>query len=323
MVGVEALNFQNVIDYYDRWKNVYRAIGVFVFLSLPDAIQNVLPHEILDIVDSRIRYFLTYAAIFYILVIAILEVVLWKSMKRTALIFHTSMSGVRESELPDSLEGKRYKKFVISLEPGKVDDWAEVLRVQRDKVAEIMTKLEGYSVVYYAGIAHIPLIIDLGYQFSDRQKFRYLHYHRDRGERPWEWPERTIENEWEIKYPRKKVSANVRSINLLIEYSHKISESDIAGMDLPDDILRIGLKSPSIYDLNSEEKVNRFERRFRDIMDKLRNVDSVHLFAAVPPPIAFVIGRNISETMHPKIYVYYYERSSKPRYILTHTLNEK
>lgn len=69
--------------------------------------------------------------------------------------------------------------------------------------------------------------------------------------------------------------------------------------------------------LGSEESVAEVASAFREALDRVEqhrpNANEVHLFAAVPVGLAFLLGCQVTATRHARIVTYQYHRSSQPR----------
>lgn len=106
---------------------------------------------------------------------------------------------------------------------------------------------------------------------------------------------------------------NPDEIAISISQSAKIEQNDILEI-LPDiPIISIEVLKPDVNDLKSKIQATRLLEKFKEVVDNFRNCKVIHLFSAVPVPVAFMIGQSISETMHPKIQLYQFTQSLSPR----------
>lgn len=166
----------------------------------------------------------------------------------------------------------------------------------------------------YHGLVHIPLAALAGFIVSDRQKVRLFDFDPAPGSESWSWPEPGG------SYPALEIagvpSAQVAGVGDVIV---RMSVSYPAGVDAsraaaPDDLLEIDLQvpAPERGTVRSEEQVRAYGSAFRKVLDAVAGhvpgCARVHLFYAGPVSLAFHLGQQISENIHPPVVVWNYRR---------------
>ena len=164
----------------------------------------------------------------------------------------------------------------------------------------------------FHGLAAIPPVVLAGHIVTDRRKVRLFDFHPDTGS--WSWPgtpngfpafNRTELPKRTIKEPGEVV--------IRMPISYPIHAADIEPLQL-NPRLQIDLAFPNIDRgvVRSEEQVREYGRVFRETLDLIRKkmpaCRRVHLFYAGPMALAFHIGQQISENIHPPVVVWNYSR---------------
>jgi len=200
---------------------------------------------------------------------------------------------------------------------------AQIALTQRDffkkVIKEKLEALPGYKILYF-GLAPIPLAIDLGYQFHnfrDIETFQFHHVEK-------KWYQNTAykairEFKLETNNLPDSKQKGIKEIALRLSISHHVKPQDT------DDVLPeaaevdMGLTEPNEDAIASKEEMLWVAEDFKKVMDSLSNNESnievVHLFAAIPVGIAFMIGTKISPNIHPYVQTYQYSATEKPKYI--------
>jgi nucleoside phosphorylase len=164
----------------------------------------------------------------------------------------------------------------------------------------------------FHGLAAIPPVVLAGHIITDRRKVRMFDFHPDIGS--WAWPgtpngfpaltrtdlpKRVIKEACEvvirmpISYPIHAADTDVLKLNPRVQI-------DLAHPDIGRSVIR------------SEEQVLAYGRVFRETLDLIRKkmplCRRVHLFYAGPMALAFHLGQQISENIHPPVVVWNYSR---------------
>lgn len=146
-------------------------------------------------------------------------------------------------------------------------------------------------------MAKIPYCCYLGYVIGDKRKVKTYQHFRDT--ETWKWRDKG--GHIYIEAPSVEKSQDV---NLVINISG-IIQSDLIP-SYPS--YYIQADEPGVNYLQAEEQVVEFKLKYREMLDEIRNIHGeevkIHLFAAVPCPIAFEIGRSLMKNLDPSLILY-------------------
>lgn len=162
----------------------------------------------------------------------------------------------------------------------------------------------------FGGLAAIPPVVLAGHVVTARRRVRLFDFH----ERNWAWPG-TPQGFPELRRPdlpkRPVKEPGVAVIRMAVSYPITNLETDALGLDARL-VIDLSLDVPARFVVKSEEQVLDYGRRFRETLDWLRTVmpdcERVHLFYAGPMALAFHLGQQISENIHPPVTVWNYSR---------------
>lgn len=158
----------------------------------------------------------------------------------------------------------------------------------------------------------IPILVYLGSRLSNKVPVDFYQRHRDT--QNWVWKNEGTPAEYLFRLIRK--GTNAKSVALLISLSGTVHLEY-----LPDEIdkkfylYEISLKNqqPNTDFLKQREDLQRFENTYRLALAKIMadhgNLDSLHLFPAIPAPIAVVCGYELLPKVYPTLIVYDYDKS--------------
>jgi len=208
----------------------------------------------------------------------------------------------------------------LALEVTPEVDWETLARDQRrtwdQEVEPLRTRYPKAGIAYF-GLAPIPLAVQLG-TLTERWPAVYVFQRRHDGERSWLYAGGT---EPSIAGPNgpNEGSRSTEPALVAVSITNKVdvegaravvgstsAEVEIAADALGEDVLV------------TMEAVRAVAEKFRQALDLIeRNrpgVAAVHLFAAVPCGLAFLLGTYVTPTRDPKVVTYQYLRSEEPRY---------
>lgn len=163
------------------------------------------------------------------------------------------------------------------------------------------------------GLAPIPLLVFLGYQIGNTIPADVYHHHHDRDN--WTWKEKHpphVNFEHRLVRPGK----NPACVALLVSISGSVDPGT-----LPEDlgqqayVYEISPREtkPSTNCLQTRESLENFERTYensrRDLRRSHPHLEVIHLFPAVPPPIAILCGRELMPKVDPALVVYDYNKT--------------
>lgn len=212
----------------------------------------------------------------------------------------------------------------IYLRP-QMDSWEEAASYQRQAILELFEKCRNSFPPRFAvfSIAPIPLIVQLGFLLTYSVPTRYFKLHLD--SQAWIWPSEKIDTKFDvIGIPAELVTSECNVV-IRVSLSEKVGkhETDQIISDAPVEI-DISVNDVSLTWLRSINQVTEFATIFRSVLSEIRQkvieCQHIHLFMAVPAPIALITGQQINPRMNPPVLLYQYKRNKEPRYQYAFTL---
>lgn len=164
----------------------------------------------------------------------------------------------------------------------------------------------------FHGLAAIPPVVLAGHIVTDRRHVHLFDFHPESGS--WVWPG-TPEGFPPLDrsaLPRRPVKAPGEAlIRVAVSYPVNRADTDALGLGAALQI-DLSVPAPARSIVRSEEQVRAYGRVFRETLDQLRTVmpacRRVHLFYAGPMALAFHLGQQISENIHPPVVAWNYSR---------------
>jgi len=158
----------------------------------------------------------------------------------------------------------------------------------------------------------IPTLAYLGSRMSNKIPVDFYQRHRD--SKNWIWKRQGAPAEYDFQLIRSGI--DTKSVALLISLSGKVHLEHLPEMvDEKFYLYEISLKDrqPNPDFLKQREDLQRFETIYRlslaQIMSTHGKLDSLHIFPAVPAPIAVVCGYELLPKVYPTIVVHDYDKS--------------
>ena len=177
-----------------------------------------------------------------------------------------------------------------------VENIEEAKRIIDRKKEMFLENQENESCAAFM-IAKIPYCCYLGYVIGDKRKVKTYQHFRDT--ETWKWRDKG--GHIYIELPEKKESCDV---NLVVNISGIIQRELIPLF--PTYVIQAD--EPGINYLQTEEQVIEFRLKYREILDEIRYAHGekvkIHVFLAVPCPIAFEIGRALMKNLDPTLILY-------------------
>ena len=162
----------------------------------------------------------------------------------------------------------------------------------------------------FHGLVHIPIAFLVGHLVTDRQPVRLFDFHPGPGLETWAWPgmqgaipplevrgapERPSRRKG-VAVVRISISYRVTAAQTRAVFPHAALEADLSVPDPERGVVR------------SEEQVREYGRAFRRVLDLIAQrypgVQRIHIFYAGPVALAFHLGQQISENIHPAVTVW-------------------
>ncbi|MGO9571872.1 MAG: SAVED domain-containing protein [Desulfomonilaceae bacterium] len=178
----------------------------------------------------------------------------------------------------------------------------------RGELVAALARRRDAQLVFH-GLAHIPLTVLAGKLVTDRQPVLLFDYHPSATPPNWHWPDDTDYPQMRIlREPRKRIS-RPGIVFVTVSVSYPVTAQHTSGIGLqPLAEIDLRVPQPERGIVRSQQQVLEYGRKFRRILDlisdKIPNCEAVHLFYAGPVALAFHIGQQISENIHPKVIVW-------------------
>ena len=159
----------------------------------------------------------------------------------------------------------------------------------------------------------IPILAYLGSRLSNKVPVDFYQRHRDA--KNWIWKTEGKPAEYEFQLIRK--GTDTKSVALLLSLSGKVHREY-----LPDEIgeefclyeITLTGQQPNTDFLKQRQDLQNFESIYRlslaQIMAEHGRLDSLHLFPAIPAPIAVVCGYELLPKVYPTVIIYDYDKSA-------------
>lgn len=164
-------------------------------------------------------------------------------------------------------------------------------------------------------LAPMPVLMHLGSRLSDKIAIDFFQRHRDAAGSPWRWRDDAPPVDFVVK--RLQEGAGRNKVALILSLSGPVdraalpaeitSEFSIYEMTLD------GVQATPDF-LRSAQTLERFRKRYRALFSKLAEshgqFDELHVFPAVPAPIAVLLGHDLLPKVHPDLLAYDNDRTA-------------
>jgi hypothetical protein len=181
-------------------------------------------------------------------------------------------------------------------------------QIRRELRPAIRAELDAKHVQHYSvfALAPIPVLVALGRELGNKVVIDVFQRHRDNS---WRWREDGPLAEYEFR--RIREGKDNASIALQLSLSGRISPDSIPA-DITDrffcyEIVLRG-REPGVDFLNRREDLALFRKLYRaslqELVSKHGHFTELHLFAAVPAPVAVACGMDVMPKAHPSLVVY-------------------
>ena len=176
-------------------------------------------------------------------------------------------------------------------------------------------------------LAPVALAVHLGFLFSDRVEVRAFQFDRERLE--WSWPSNDDNEAVQVSttgIPAATVN-DACEVTLRLSISARVPEADTqTGAPGATHHVEIQVPEPSKTWLCSGARLRAAAKQIHDTLAALRarfpECTKLHVFAAVPSPVAIALGQAVNPRMDPPVALYEYSRQRSPRYRYALTLEE-
>ena len=209
--------------------------------------------------------------------------------------------------------------------PGKIIDLASIpvhdaasLETAREAIRRGLAQLydtggEVQEVKHLSifALAPIPLLVDLGARLSNKIKTDLFQRHRDTED--WTWKRSGTHVAYACGIVRK--GTDPLRAALIISLSGKIRVDDLpSNIDKAFTVYELTLKdaTPNATFLRTHAHLEGFRTAYQtllgSILDAQGIVKELHVFPAVPAPIAILCGRDLMPKVHPALLVYDFDK---------------
>ena len=261
---------------------------------------------------------------------------LWYKTKYPCNLIAIKQQGLQANSFPDfnkKIAGKDFRNSIIhpilinEIDLDKNKEYQKALTNQDSIISDILNlkdSLINYELAYW-GITRIPLAYRLGVKLSDTQTIYVFDYNRESqkwNQLSYSWLKNKIIRPKKFTINTSNIFNN-SSQNLIISISTTFNVSI-------DECLKVVPNYYKFYNLflfnigngkrdrfKTISEINLLSEQYRKLMDEIStdsNIKTIHLFYAGPNSLAFKFGSVYSESIHPNIIVYNYNRNDNPCY---------
>lgn len=282
--------------------------------------------------EEEINY--PYLVITTIIGIGLIALALWfyfktkeKEKRETMLrIQHSSIESVDYSKADTDLSEFKIEDFPIlqmeELEVLNETNLKHALREQEKVAKKILQRIDGRSDIElsYWGLAHIPLLLLLGYQISDKSNSSFYEWNQNKLK--WEKVK-----EKRVRFPELKLSIDdakqivedTTEVVVKVGITYPITDTDLDGLGLDSlNSYYLHLDPPHRNAIISTEQITQYKVQFRQLLDDINQrfpkLKKIHLFYSGQPSLAYRLGSSITSRMDKEIIVYNYLGQSYPKY---------
>lgn len=183
------------------------------------------------------------------------------------------------------------------------------------KIDALTKNVEKYQIGYF-GLAHIPLIWEVGSTIADKFKISYFEY--DRNKSVWKKLSRDNNSPPAININSKIINPVSENAIIKIEISYDISTAKIFEV-VPDCESFITISNPNVGldSITNLAVIVEYSKVFRNQIDKIINngsIKNIHVFYSGPVSLGLALSRKISKRTDPAFFIYNYNRNGQPVY---------
>lgn len=240
-------------------------------------------------------------------------------------IRHSSIESVSFSKISSEMSDYNVEVYSLNqleeLKSANQSSLYHALREQEKVVQKILSRLDDSSdvVVSYFGLAHIPLIILLGYQMSDKSSVSFFEWNQNK--LSWDEVQKSTKEFPRLLETREhhQSAEDTKEIIIKIGLTYPISNSDLMGLNLEGlNCYYLHLNPTHRNAIVSNEQLEAYKEQFRMLLDEINQsfpkLIRIHLFYSGQPSLAYRLGSAITQRMDKEIIVYNYVGSVYPKY---------
>jgi hypothetical protein len=210
---------------------------------------------------------------------------------------------------------------IIDLTSYGREDRAEYYRLATAEIGRRIARLydagmdvESTRHISLFALAPIPLLVFLGHCLSNKVQVDFFQRHRTVGE-PWKWKTEGDQVHYTVR--RRRTGANDVCVALVLSLSGTIDDRLLPSeIDADYSVYEITLqdRTPDPGFLNRREDLDNFRLTYRRFLAELMRdhpgIKELHVFPAVPAPVAVTCGHDLLPKVQPTLAVYDYDRMS-------------
>ena len=173
-------------------------------------------------------------------------------------------------------------------------------------------------------LAPVPLLVHFGHLLGDMEQVDLYQRHRDTQD--WTWKEEEATDVFYEVLKPDAPSSGLSEVALLLSVSETVNQNRVAKtLGCEPQFYEIRARDPNRDFLRSRKRLELFEYEVRKLLFELRDSHAhecaIHLFAAVPAPMAIAFGRCIKDFDAPfQLYEY---RKNDRSFISALTINSR
>jgi hypothetical protein len=241
------------------------------------------------------------------------------------LVCHQALSQVRRIpghiDAPALLENRRTEEVSIDQTQALGRDRRSNLREQVRRLTqdsnELLTAFSkpGVELLYY-GFPLVPFAVLAGYLANSTQHIHVIEYNRKQERFAWDDSPGGNFPSLEVDGP---IPGPGRVLRLRLSISSEVKSADCEKVLPVQDVradIHFKVPVPDFGIVRREEQAQAYRTMLRSKLNQcIREIDgieSIHVFAAVPVSIAFLLGQVLAATVFPPCYVYNFNKKAKP-----------
>ncbi len=252
------------------------------------------------------------------------------------VIQHEVLESISDLEIIDALSDdfKTLPRHTVSIQPKSFklgeamqQHWPSLLaeqeRLFEEQLAPKLAEYPTYEVLYF-GLAPIPLAIHLGYKLGSLRGVQV--FLKDHMNKNWKW--RPVQAGTPLVHTAP-TELNKAQGEVVIRFGtrfeiHQEDTEQVVPAAMKDIAIAPLKRGGDIF--GSHEQITEYAKAFFEVLDAIKsnlpNTRAVHLFAAVPVGLAFLLGQEINPNAHPPVHIYEYDGNREPAYAHVFTANE-
>lgn len=167
-----------------------------------------------------------------------------------------------------------------------------------------------YEHLSVFAMAPIPALIHFGNQVGNVVAIDLFQKHRDTDN--WKWKEEPEHDSFGYKYTKSESEPN-EVVALVLSLSGKIGEKEYRAVIGDAPVYEIEVEGATPEFLTYKSRLQKFRLLYRQVISEIRakhgNNCVIHLFPAIPAPIAVLCGKELLPKSDPAVIVYDYDKA--------------